>query len=78
MWPTQSHLLVFITDRARLLTENRELRDARMCKICMEHEANTVILPCGHLLACGQCALQLTSCPACRQVIKGTVNTYLS
>lgn len=29
--------------------ENRKLKDARLCKVCMDAEVGVVFLPCGHL-----------------------------
>lgn len=58
--------------------ENRRLKDARVCKICMDAEIGTVLLPCGHFVACVGCAPSLLDCPVCRVTIKATVRTYLS
>lgn len=32
--------------------ENRQLRDARLCKVCMDEDVAVVFLPCGHLGEC--------------------------
>jgi len=58
--------------------ENRRLKEARICKICMDNEIGVVFLPCGHLICCVQCAPSLKDCPLCRQPIHGTVKTYMS
>ncbi|KAF7268132.1 hypothetical protein GWI33_018695 [Rhynchophorus ferrugineus] len=58
--------------------ENRMLRDARQCKICMDAEVGIVFLPCGHLATCVTCAPNLEDCPVCRSAIKATVRTFLS
>merc|ERR1711953_1402356 len=58
--------------------ENRLLKEARICKICMDQEIGVVFLPCGHLICCVQCAPSLKDCPLCRQPIHGTVKTYMS
>jgi hypothetical protein len=62
----------------KYLEENRQLREARMCKVCMDSEVNTVFLPCGHLVCCNNCSPQLRNCPICRTFIRGTVKTFLS
>jgi len=67
-----------ITDEAAVTEENRRLKEARTCKICMDHETNTVLLPCGHLSCCESCAKSLSNCPICRNVIRGTVKTFLA
>lgn len=61
-----------------LKEENDKLKSARLCKICMEREVNTVFLPCGHLVTCHICAPQIRNCCMCRTFIRGTVKTYLS
>lgn len=58
--------------------EVRRLREARLCKICMDTETCVVFLPCGHLVTCVQCAHSLADCPVCRKQIKATVRTFLS
>lgn len=37
------------TQQLSLEEENRKLKDARLCKICMVDEVGVVFLPCGHL-----------------------------
>lgn len=58
--------------------ENRRLKEARLCKICLDQELGVVMLPCAHLVACISCASSLPDCPLCRQTIKATVRTFLS
>lgn len=61
-----------------LQDELRRLREARLCKICMDKEVGVVLLPCGHLVTCVLCAASLPRCPVCRENIKATVRTFLS
>ncbi len=49
-----------------------------LCKICLDREIGVVFLPCGHQLACTQCAACITDCPICRKIIRGTVRTFFS
>ncbi|XP_037953728.1 uncharacterized protein LOC119683913 [Teleopsis dalmanni] len=58
--------------------ENRKLKDARLCKVCLDDEVGVVFLPCGHLVTCVQCAPSVNHCPMCRTEIKGFVRTFLS
>ncbi|EDW00601.1 GH20962 [Drosophila grimshawi] len=58
--------------------ENRLLKDARLCKVCLDEEVGVVFLPCGHLATCNQCAPSVANCPMCRAPIKGFVRTFLS
>ncbi|XP_050418713.2 baculoviral IAP repeat-containing protein 7 [Patella vulgata] len=65
-------------ESSKLVRENEELKERRICKICMDAESNIVLLPCGHLVACESCAPALTKCPMCRKSVRGSVKTYLS
>jgi hypothetical protein len=47
------------------------------CKICFERPIDMVILPCGHLVVCANCADTVKDlCPLCRQPITSVVKTY--
>jgi hypothetical protein len=61
-----------------MLDENRQLKEARLCKICMDKDVDTVFLPCGHLVSCNNCARSLRNCAICRTLIRGTVKVFLS
>ncbi|KFM03912.1 Baculoviral IAP repeat-containing protein 7-B [Aptenodytes forsteri] len=65
---------------SRMSTEEqlRRLQEERMCKVCMDRDVSVVFVPCGHLVACGECALNLRLCPICRAVIRGSVRTFMS
>ncbi|XP_046545605.1 LOW QUALITY PROTEIN: baculoviral IAP repeat-containing protein 7-like [Haliotis rubra] len=65
-------------DSQSLIEENRQLKEQRQCKICMDEEVNVVFLPCGHLVCCATCAPALRKCPICRANIRGTVRTFMS
>ncbi|KFV89347.1 Baculoviral IAP repeat-containing protein 7-B [Fulmarus glacialis] len=70
----------FGKDESRMSTEEqlRRLQEERMCKVCMDRDVSVVFVPCGHLVACGECALNLRLCPICRAVIRGSVRTFMS
>ncbi|XP_064627092.1 baculoviral IAP repeat-containing protein 3-like isoform X2 [Lineus longissimus] len=65
-------------DEKTLVEENRQLKEQTMCKICMDNEVSMVFIPCGHLVACADCAPSLSQCPICRRAITGTIRTFLS
>jgi hypothetical protein len=48
-------------------------RIGRLCGICMQHEIDLVIKPCGHEVICQKCFSQLASpvCPLCRATVSG-------
>ncbi|KFW88514.1 Baculoviral IAP repeat-containing protein 7-B [Phalacrocorax carbo] len=56
----------------------RRLQEEKMCKVCMDRDVSVVFVPCGHLVACRQCARNLRLCPICRAVIRGSVRTFMS
>ena len=58
--------------------ENRQMKDAPICKICMDNEVEVVLLPCGHLISFVNCAHKLKDCLVCRQFIKRIVRTFMS
>ena len=60
----------------KLRDQIQEMKDERSCKICLDHEACVVFLPCGHLSSCTSCAPALTSCPVCRAKLQGLVRVY--
>eukprot|EP00727_Mastigamoeba_balamuthi_P001992 m51a1_g11790 putative e3 ubiquitin-protein ligase neurl1b (323) ;mRNA; r:304586-305976 len=39
------------------------------CVVCLDNEADSVVLWCGHLCLCSACGKNLKSCPMCRQPI---------
>ncbi|NXL79490.1 BIR7B protein, partial [Leptocoma aspasia] len=65
---------------SQLSTEEqlRRLQEQRMCKVCMDKDVSVVFVPCGHLVACEECALNLRLCPICRAVIQGSVRAFMS
>lgn len=66
-------------DNNSLLTEEKsKLRDQKTCRVCQIKEVSVVILPCGHLSSCGDCAPTLKDCPVCKSPVAGTVRAFLS
>jgi hypothetical protein len=50
----------------------RAERDSRLCQICLDSRANTVILPCTHALYCSECLVSsMRNCPMCAGPILG-------
>lgn len=65
----------------RLARENWRLTQRKMCRACRKVELSSsgvTFLPCGHFITCEQCSEMFDDCPACGQVIMGTVRTFLS
>lgn len=51
---------------------------ATLCKICYAKEVGVVFLPCGHVVACVECAPSLTQCAMCRKPLEATFRAFLS
>ncbi|XP_077191939.1 baculoviral IAP repeat-containing protein 7 isoform X4 [Paroedura picta] len=56
----------------------RRLREERMCKVCMDKDVSIVLIPCGHLVVCAECAPNLRRCPICRATIRDTMRAFMS
>ncbi len=48
------------------------------CSICMDQPSIMVLVPCGHLCLCQQCAYAQQRCPICRATVAQMVRTYIS
>ncbi|XP_061416862.1 tumor susceptibility gene 101 protein-like [Lethenteron reissneri] len=57
--------------------ELRRLQDRHTCKVCMDNEVSVVFVPCGHLVACQECASSLANCPICRAAVREAVRTFM-
>lgn len=42
------------------------LPDSMLCKICYKEKMEVLSIPCGHIVACIQCAVTLDQCAVCR------------
>ncbi|AAZ38285.1 IAP-3 [Agrotis segetum nucleopolyhedrovirus A] len=51
-----------VKDEKAAQLENEEL----VCKICFEGRRNVCFMPCGHVVACRECSLNVERCPLCR------------
>ncbi|XP_063622260.1 E3 ubiquitin-protein ligase XIAP [Cydia splendana] len=67
-----------VRKKLSLEEENRQLKEARLCKVCMDSEVSVVFLPCGHLVSCARCGAALASCPLCREPVRALVRAYLA
>ena len=51
--------------------------DWSKCKVCMDADIDSVILDCGHLVACNLCGNKLNECPICRQHVAEVLQVVL-
>ena len=63
-------------DPEEVRKENKRLKDAKMCRVCKDKDANRLFLPCAHLSSCSLCSPAVTKCPQCRAGIRGVVSVY--
>ncbi|KAG5900547.1 hypothetical protein JTB14_022854 [Gonioctena quinquepunctata] len=59
-------------------TSETEATEKTLCKICFKNELGVVFLPCGHVVACVDCASALKTCAVCRKPLEATVRAFLS
>ena len=62
----------------RLRPEELDVRDSDLCNICMSNPIDCLILECGHMCTCLNCAKELCKCPICRQEIARIVKAFRS
>jgi hypothetical protein len=67
----------------RLAALLEEEADQSLCTLCLASKKNTVLIPCGHMCMCAECAKALTSaggagakCPVCRAAVRSTQLAY--
>lgn len=65
------------TQAEKLAEENRQLRQQKVCKVCLDAEIGIVFLPCGHLCCCQACAPNVGQCPVCRADIHNRVHVFI-
>jgi len=58
--------------------DNKSSNANTQCKICYAKEVGVVFLPCGHIIACADCAPALSTCAVCRKPLEATVRAFLS
>jgi len=58
--------------------ENKRLKAAKTCKICLEADVGVVLIPCGHIVCCRGCAGLLSRCSLCGDYVTDTVKIYMN
>ncbi|KAI8750564.1 baculoviral IAP repeat-containing protein 7 [Biomphalaria glabrata] len=61
-----------------VLEEIRDIREQRLCKICMDNETCATFVPCGHLVSCMECYNKVQCCPVCKASIDSVIKTYIA
>ena len=58
-------------------TQTDMQEESEQCIICFDNAIAITLVPCGHYLACEDCAQQLHECPVCRSAIARRQRTYM-
>ncbi|CAM6095372.1 unnamed protein product [Calypogeia fissa] len=57
------------------LKEVEAARTAWTCRVCINNEVDTIVVPCGHVL-CHRCSAAVTRCPFCRRAVSKALRIY--
>lgn len=49
-----------------------------VCKICYNEELGVIFLPCGHIVACVNCAPGILTCAVCREPVSLTARAFIT
>lgn len=71
-------VLFSIVELNEILRENQNLKEQRLCKICLDEDAGVLFEPCGHICCCASCGVPLQQCPICRTSITNIIKAYIS
>ncbi|XP_022118623.2 E3 ubiquitin-protein ligase rififylin [Pieris rapae] len=69
---------LLLAEHARCRAEVERLPLEECCKICWAAPLECVLLECGHIAACTDCAKRLPECPICRQYVVRAVRFFRS
>ncbi|XP_064644613.1 baculoviral IAP repeat-containing protein 7-like [Lineus longissimus] len=58
--------------------ENKSLKEKLYCKKCWKKEVNVVLLNCGHMVLCEDCAKLVHICPRCNNHILQRVKVFVA
>lgn len=67
-----------LSEKCEKFDKDPEVAEKTLCKICFKNELGVVFLPCGHIVACVDCAAALKTCAVCRKPLEATVRAFLS
>lgn len=76
--PSASSSSTFCEANLTCKAENNTPSEPTLCKICYNKEMGVVFLPCGHIVACVNCAPALTKCAVCCGKIEASCRVFLT
>lgn len=58
---------------------DEDLPENQVCVVCRQNPREMIMLPCGHVCLCEDCAEEITeTCPVCRRKIEKKSAAYIS
>ena len=72
---TTVHVQLFIPLQAPAPASAGE--DNKVCVVCMDAPLQMVLVPCGHMCVCEECAQQISQCPICRKPTQSTMKVFI-
>ena len=82
MLQTDLSEIIILSDENQHLSQTQDpntiSEDSMLCKICYKKEIEVAFIPCGHVVACIQCALTSDLCVICRHPFNKAMRVYLS
>lgn len=71
---TCQELLAMHLDTAKNIQKAIQRKsEANQCVVCLHGARKVLLLPCAHLILCGECGMKVTCCPICRAGIGNRV-----
>ncbi|XP_068107282.1 E3 ubiquitin-protein ligase XIAP isoform X2 [Hyperolius riggenbachi] len=67
-----------LLEEASIEEKLRKMEEEKICKVCMDKAMSVVFIPCGHLVACSDCAELLDKCPICCVIIHKRQKIFMS
>ena len=74
----QESLKIFGDKNRKLERRNQDLKDSRLCKVCMDQEVSQILNPCNHVICCNNCINSIQKCPISRKNIESSQMIYFS
>ena len=59
----------------KIQTQLDLLKSEVTCRLCKHERADTLFIPCRHLICCENCAASTKHCTLCEEFIEGTIKT---
>jgi baculoviral IAP repeat-containing protein 7/8 len=75
-FPECYHLSLTFGDESLKSVQQPTSYNVRICKICFEKPMSCCMFPCGHVIACADCAQSVKTCCICTKDVTSTRRVY--